>query len=254
MDGNAKTPREARTVVITGASRGIGRATALALSKEGLNVVVNYLQSKKEAEQLVKDIKEGRGSAIAVSADVSSEVDVRRLVAKTINTFGSIDFLVNNAGVILRPGDWQNIDSRIWHRTIDINLTGTFNCIKAVAPYMISQKRGRIVNLTSTYGILGAAPVIAYTSAKAAIISLTRSFAKALAPHVTVNAVAPGNIDTEMTRGAGEDFLKIVIDSTPLKRLGTPEDVANAISFLVSEKSDFITGQVLIVDGGHILK
>jgi 3-oxoacyl-[acyl-carrier protein] reductase len=244
---------ETKVAVITGAGRGIGKATAIALAKEGFSLVIDYLSSEEEAQHLVKDINQF-SHAISVRADVSDLEQVKRLLDETLNTYGRVDVLVNNAGAIVRPGDWRSMTDDTWHRTLDINLLGVFNCIKTFAPVFLERKKGKIINMTSTYGILGAAPVIAYTAAKAGVINLTRAFAKELAPFITVNAVCPGNIDTEMTTSAGEEFIRSVIDATPLKRLGTPEDVANAILFLASSQADFITGQVLVVDGGHMLR
>jgi 3-oxoacyl-[acyl-carrier protein] reductase len=242
-----------KVAVITGASQGIGRAEALALAKDGMYIVINYLHSAKEAEELVQDIEQF-SRAKAIRADVTDPVQVQNTVEETLNIFGHIDVLVNNAGAIPRPGDWQNITEEVWQQTLDINLRGTFNCIRYFSPIFQRQQSGKIINTTSTYGIIGATPVVAYTAAKAGVIDLTRGFAKELAPYVTVNAVAPGNIDTEMTRGAGEEFVHATIESTPLKRLGTVEDVANVVSFLASSRADFITGQVIVVDGGHMLR
>lgn len=246
--------KKKRVAIITGSSRGIGKATALQLAKDDINIVINYLKSEKKSKEVVEEIKRMGGTAIAVKADISKLEEAKELTEKAIEFFGSIDILINNAGEIIRPGDWKSIDDETWERTLDVNLKGAFNCIKVVAPYMIKQNSGKIVNISSTYGIIGAAPVIAYTVAKAGVINLTKAFAKELAPYITVNAVAPGNINTEMTSSAGEEFIKNTIEITPLKRLGEPEDVAYAVAFLTSEKANFITGQVLIVDGGHILK
>ena len=244
---------ERRVAVITGASRGIGRATALELAKDGMDVVVNYFHSEEKANSLVKEISK-YSNAIAVKADVSDLAQVRVLLDKTLEAFGRADVLINNAGAIFRDGDWKSINEQTWQKTIDTNLKGVFNCIQTFAPIFLEQKYGKIVNITSTFGIMGAAPVIAYTVAKAGIINLTTSFAKELAPYIIVNAIAPGVIDTDMTQGAGKEFIDFTIDSTPLKRLGKPEEIANAVSFLVSPKADFITGHVLVVDGGHMLK
>ena len=242
-----------KVAAVTGASRGIGRAIALELAKEGMNVIVNYLNSEDEAFDLVKEINVF-SNAIAIKADVSDIKQVKALLDKAINTFGQVDVLINNAGAIFRDGDWQGISEESWNNTIDTNLKGNFNCIKTFAPIFLKQKYGRIVNITSTFGIMGAAGVIAYTAAKAGIINMTKSFAKEFAPYITVNAIAPGIIDTVMTTGAGEELVNSFIDSTPLKRLGRPEEIAYAISFLVSPKADFITGHVLVVDGGQMLK
>jgi len=244
---------ENKVAVITGASRGIGKAIAVALAREKMNVVVNYSCSKDQANSVVSRINEF-SKAIAIKADVSKSEEVLRMKDEVLEIFGRVDVIVNNAGAILRPADWQTVTDNIWNKTIDINLKGVFNCIRFFAPILLNQKHGKIINITSTYGILGAAPVVAYTAAKAGVINLTRSFAKELAPHVNVNAIAPGNIDTSMTRRAGDEFIDSVIADTPLKRLGLPEDIANTASFLASSKSDFITGQIISVDGGHSLR
>src|SRR6266404_4802492 len=177
-----KSNRTTKVAVITGASRGIGRAVAATLAKEGMYVVVNYFAAAEEAKQVVNDINRF-SKAIAVRADVTDTRQVEALVNETIETFGQVDVLVNNAGVILRPGDWQNITDEVWQRTLDVNLKGSFNCIRYFAPFL-RESYGKIVNTTSTYGILGAAPVVAYTTAKAGIINLTRAFAKELAPAI----------------------------------------------------------------------
>lgn len=251
---NYSKGKKEKVAIITGSSRGIGRAIALELAKDNINVIINYLNSEDKAKKVVDEIKDNGGNAAAIKADVSNFEEVKRLADKTKDIFGPIDILINNAGEIVRPGDWKIIDDNTWERTINVNLRGVFNCIKMIAPDMINQKSGKIINISSTYGIIGAAPVIAYTAAKAGVINLTLSFAKELAPYITVNAVAPGNINTEMTSSSGEEFMKSTIEATPLKRLGEPEDVAYAVSFLASKKADFITGQVIIVDGGHILR
>lgn len=244
---------ERKVALVTGASRGIGKAISSQLAQEGYNIVINFVSSENEALALESEIKKIT-DAIAIQSDVSVEHQVKYLIKQTVKTFGKIDVLINNAGKIFRPSDWKNIDKKNWTRTIDVNLMGTFNCIRNVAPLMISQKKGKIINITSTYGITGAAPVIAYTSAKAGIINLTLSFAKELAPYINVNAVAPGHIFTDMLKNSGEDFINEMIGQTPLRRIGKPEEVAYLVSFLASPKSDFITGQVIAIDGGGILR
>lgn len=243
-----------KIAIVTGSSRGIGKATAIALAKEGAKVVVNYLKSEDKAKEVVKEIENLGSSAIAVKTDVANAKDVERLVNETISEFGRIDILVNNAGVIVRPDYYKDLTEESWQRSIDVNLKGVFNCTKAVTPYMLKQKSGKIVNITTTYAEMGSVYVIGYTTAKAGVITLTKAFAKELAPYITVNAIAPGNIDTDMTAGAGEEFIKMTIEQTPLKRLGKPEEVADAVVFLVSPKADFITGVTLVVDGGHSLR
>jgi len=243
-----------KVAIVTGSSRGIGKATALELAREGAKVIVNYVKSEEKARKVVEEIKKLNSSAIAMKADVANLSEVKRLVEKTISEFGKVDILVNNAGLIERPDDYKNLTEESWKRTFDVNLKGVYNCIKAVAPYMLKQKSGKIVNIATTYAMTGSVYVISYTASKAGVITLTKAFSKEFAPYINVNAVAPGNIDTDMTKDAGEEFIKKTIEQTPLKRLGKPEDVANAIVFLCSSKADFIIGEVLIVDGGYILR
>ncbi len=240
-----------KVAIITGSSRGIGRATAILFAKEGATVVVNYIREKKKAEEVVKII--GKQKALLMQADVTTEDGVKKLVASAMKHFGRIDILVNNAGAIFRPGDWKS-DLATWQKTIDANLTSAWLMIRGVAPIMQKQGNGAIVNLTSVYGIIGAAPVLAYTSAKGGLITLTKSFAKELAPSIRVNAVAPSNVMTNMTKGAGPALIEQFREATPLKRIATPEEIAHAILFLASDDASYITGQTLVVDGGYSLK
>lgn len=242
-----------KTALITGASRGIGRATALELAEADIDIVVNYHQSDKEAQKTVDEIVERGVDATALQADVAEWDEVVELVKEARSFGNSIDYLVNNAGAIIQPSAWDEIDQETWQRTLNVNLIGAFNCIREIAPGMVDNGMGKIVNVTSTYAMMGASPVIAYTAAKAGVITLTKSFATTFAPEVSINAIAFGNIDTEMTRSAGEDVIKQVIDQTPMDRLGDPEEAAEAIHFLLSDTSDFITGETLIMDGGHRL-
>lgn len=239
-----------KVAIVTGSSRGIGAATARLFAKEGANVVVNYRASKREAEKVVEEIGK---AGVLVQADVSKEEDVKRLVQETIERFGRIDILVNNAGEILRPGDWKS-DQDTWHKTIDINLTSAWLMTREVAPIMQKQKSGSIVSVVSVYGFLGAAPVLAYTSAKGGLITMTKSFAKELAPDIRVNAVAPSNVMTDMTKGAGKELIEFFRQQTPLKRIATPDELAKAILFLASGDASYITGEILVVDGGYSLK
>lgn len=240
-----------RVAIITGSSRGIGRATAILFAKQGAKVVVNYKTQKKKAEEVVKAI--GKKDSLLIQADVTKEEDVRRLVSNAIKRFGKVDILVNNAGAILRPGDWKS-DLETWHKTIDVNLTSAWLMTKEVAPVMQKQGSGSIVNIVSVYGFLGAAPVLAYTSAKGGLITLTKSFAKELAPAIRVNAVAPSNVMTDITKGAGEELIEMFRQQTPLKRIAEPEEIAKAILFLTSDDASYITGETLVVDGGYSLK
>ncbi|MBL7781952.1 MAG: 3-oxoacyl-ACP reductase FabG [Saprospiraceae bacterium] len=241
-----------KIALVTGSSRGIGKAVALELARKGAHVVINYLKEETQALEVVNEILALGRKSIAIKADVGHESQVRKMAEQIFAEFGKIDILVNNAGIIIRPGMWDIISTEDIGRTIDTNLKGTIFCIRQFAPRMIENKCGRIINLTSTYAMTGAAGVLAYTSAKAGIISLTYAMARELGKHgITVNAVAPGNIDTEMTRMAGDGFVQWVKDTSPIPRLGTPEEIAEAVSYLV--QSDYVSGNVLVVDGGHIL-
>jgi len=242
-----------KVVLVTGSSRGIGRATALAFTREGCDVVVNYLQGKAKAEAVVEEVKKLGQKALAIQADVAKLTEFKVMVNRTVKEFGRLDVLVNNAGIIIQTNqDFQKIDDKVFDRTIGVNLKGAFNGIKLAAPIMKKQGQGRIINLASVFGQLGGARVAAYTAAKAAIESLTKGFAKELAPEITVNSVAPAVCQTDMTKGAGPALIQYFQDNTPLKRMAEPEEIAEAIVFLA--KSDFITGQILNVDGGYGLK
>lgn len=243
-----------KVAVVTGASRGIGKAIAISLAREGVAVVVNYLHSEEEAKRVVQDIKALGSEAISVQADVALLAEVQNLHTQALKEFGSVDILINNAGLLIRPPGWETLNEQDWQRMIDVNLKGVLNCILTFAPHMLDRRRGKIINVASVYGILGSAPVVAYSTAKAGVISLTKSFAKELAPYVTVNAIAPGNIDTDLTKGSGQDVINSAIAATPLKRLGQPDEVASAVVFLASPKADFITGHTLVMDGGYMLK
>ncbi|WP_420640511.1 SDR family NAD(P)-dependent oxidoreductase [Candidatus Leptofilum sp.] len=244
-----------KTALVTGASRGIGKAIALKLAEEGANVVVNYLNSQTQANFIVNEInKMEKGRAIDVKGDVTDILSIRRMARIIDDEFGGIDILVNNAGQLLRPQYWKDVTERVWEQSLKINLQGPLLCIQTFVPMMERRGGGKIVNIASMYGITGSAFVPAYTAAKAGLINLTLGLAKNLAPQINVNAIAPGNIATEMTNSAGDDFLEQIVSETPLKRLGTPEEVADAVLFLSSPMSSFITGHVLVVDGGLLLQ
>ncbi len=240
-----------KVALVTGASRGIGKATALALATEGAKVVVNYARSSDAADEVVATIIEAGGEAIALQADVSQEKEVEALVKETKDKFGRIDILVNNAGITrdtlllrMKPADWQAV--------IDLNLTGVFLCSRAVSKIMLKQKSGRIINITSVAGQMGNPGQANYSAAKAGVIGFTKTIAKELASRgVTANAVAPGFIATDMTEGlAAEGILQFI----PLGRYGQPEEVAGMICFLASDPAAaYITGQVFNVDGGMVM-
>ena len=240
-----------KVALVTGASRGIGKATALALAAEGAKVVVNYARSSGAADEVVATITEAGGEAIALQADVSQENEVDALVKETKGKLGRIDVLVNNAG-ITRDTLLLRMKSADWQAVIDLNLTGVFLCSRAVSKIMLKQKSGRIINITSVAGQMGNPGQANYSAAKAGVIGFTKTIAKELASRgVTANAVAPGFIATDMTEELeAEGILKFI----PLGRYGKPEEVAGMIRFLASDPAAaYITGQVFNVDGGMVM-
>ena len=240
-----------QVAIVTGASRGIGRATALALATEGAKVVVNYARSSSAADEVVAEITGAGGEAIALQADVSQAEEVDNLIKTTKGKFGSIDVLVNNAG-ITRDTLLLRMKLEEWQAVIDLNLTGVFLCTKAVSKIMLKQRRGRIINIASVAGQMGNPGQGNYSAAKAGVIGFTKTVAKELASRgVTVNAVAPGFITTDMTSDLeAEEILKFI----PLARYGKPEEVAGMIRFLASDPAAlYITGQVFNVDGGMVM-
>ena len=242
-----------QTALVTGSSRGIGRAIAVELAREGWAVCVNYLEHREAAEDLVRLLRAEGWEAIAVRADVSDRDAVEAMVRTTQAELGPIELLVNNAGISYQ-GLFQDTSNEIWDRTLAVNLTGARNAAQAVLPHMLSEKRGCIVNISSMWGLRGASCEVAYACSKAAIIGLTRSLALELAPSgIRVNCVAPGCIETDMVRVLGEETRAMLVEETPLGRLGTPEDIAHAVVFFASEKASFLTGQVLTADGGFIV-
>lgn len=239
---------EGQVAIVTGSSRGIGRATAIALARRGATVVVNYSKAEAQASVVVDEITRIGSKAIAVRADVSRSDEVDQMVAIALQRFGRVDLLVNNAGIISRV-PFLDLTEQLWDEMMAVCLKGSFLCAKAVAGIMVEQRRGRMVNLSSLNGILAAPWAIHYATAKSAIIGFTKSLAAALAPYVQVNAVAPGWIATDMTSGFSEERKQKLLTETPLRRAGCPEDVAEVVAFLAAE-ANFITGQVIVVDGG----
>jgi 3-oxoacyl-[acyl-carrier protein] reductase len=246
-------PLENKVAVVTGASRGIGRAIALELARRGAHVVVNYNRSPQAAAEVVAAVEAQGGQATAVQADVSDLSQARALIQAAVDTYGRLDVLVNNAGVtrdqlilMMKEEDWDTV--------IQVNLKSLFNTCKAAARKMIRQRYGRIVNISSVAGLAGQGGQTNYAAAKAGVIGFTKSLAKELGPrHVTVNAIAPGLIPTDLTADLPEELRQRALDLTPLGRMGRAEEVAYAVAFLASDEAAFITGAVLPVDGGLVM-
>ncbi|WP_368198406.1 3-oxoacyl-[acyl-carrier-protein] reductase [Bacillus pumilus] len=242
-----------KTAVVTGASRGIGRSIAIDLAKNGANVVVNYSGNEAKSNEVVDEIKALGQQAFAVKADVSNAEEVQSLMKQAIDTFGSIDILVNNAG-ITKDNLLMRMKENEWDDVININLKGVFNCTKAVTRQMMKQRSGRIINLASVVGVCGNPGQANYVAAKAGVIGLTKTTAKELATrHITVNAVAPGFISTDMTDKLDENVQTEMLKQIPLARFGAPEDISNVVVFLASEGAGYITGQTIQVDGGMVM-
>lgn len=239
-----------RTALITGASRGIGSAIARQLAKDGFRVIVNYNHSEKEAKQLITEINNTYGiECTALHADVTDRVQVDAMFAAV----GGVDVLVNNAG-IAQQKLFTDITEQDWDRMFDVDVKGVFNCCQCALPHMIHQKRGKIINISSMWGQVGASCEVHYSAAKAAVIGLTKALAKEVGPsNIQVNCIAPGVIQTEMNAHLDEDALHELKKETPLGVIGTAADIAGAASFLAGGKSDFITGQILGVNGGLII-
>jgi 3-oxoacyl-[acyl-carrier protein] reductase len=243
---------EGRVAIVTGASRGIGRAIAERFSAEGARVAVNYVAGASGARAVVDAVTARGGEGFAVRADVSRVDDVRDLVAATLDRFGRIDILVNNAGVMVAKDVLETTEDD-WDRTIDINLKGAYLCSKAVAPIMIRQEGGTIINMSSNSGLYhpSAMRFTEYVVSKAGLNGLTKAMALALGPHVTVNAICPGWIRTDMVEIIDPAVQQRILDETALRRWGTPDDIASAAVFLASADASFITGELLIVAGGR---
>jgi 3-oxoacyl-[acyl-carrier protein] reductase len=239
-----------KIALVTGGGKGIGEAVSLALARQGAKVCINYCHSKDAAENVVKKIKENGGEAISYQADAAKLEEVIRISEEIKKRFGKIDILVNNAGLnidkylmIMNEGEWDKV--------IEVNLKGTFNFCKVVSRIMIGQRKGNIINISSVSAITGVAGQTNYSAAKGGVISFSRALARELAPFgIRVNVLAPGLIDTGMLAKTPKDMLNRILEMTPLKRIGRPEEVAGAVIFLASAEADYITGEVIRIDGG----
>ena len=242
-----------KNIIVTGATRGIGKEIALTLAQNGANIAINYRNYNEEVEELINSIKEFGVDAIAVKCDVSKSDEVDNFISEVKNHFSSIDVLVNNAG-ITKDGLLLRMKDEDFNSVLDVNLKGTFNTTKSISPIMIKQKHGKIINIYSVVGIVGNAGQCNYAASKAGVIGFSKSVARELASrNINVNVVAPGYIDTDMTKSLPDKVKDEILKSIPMKKMGNPKEVANLVLFLSSSLSDYITGQVINVDGGMVM-
>ena len=242
-----------KNIIVTGATRGIGKEIALTLAQNGANIAINYRNYNVEVEELINSIKEFGVDAIAVKCDVSKSDEVDNFISEVKNHFSSIDVLVNNAG-ITKDGLLLRMKDEDFNSVLDVNLKGTFNTTKSISPIMIKQKHGKIINISSVVGIVGNAGQCNYAASKAGVIGFSKSVARELASrNINVNVVAPGYIDTDMTKSLPDKVKDEILKSIPMKKMGNPKEVANLVLFLSSSLSDYITGQVINVDGGMVM-
>ncbi len=242
-----------KTVVITGASKGIGAAMAILFARKGYNVVIGYNDSYQLAKMLSSSLSSQGYNVIPFKVNVTNKLETDILIKEAVYKFGSVDVLINNAGVAFSGliTDTEEFDS---DRIFDIDLKGVFNCCRSVTPAMVNQKSGKIINISSMWGQVGASCEVAYSAAKAGVIGLTKALAKELAPSgITVNCIAPGLIETSMNSNISVEDLNAFVEDIPLGRMGTAEDVAETALFLASEGADYITGQVIGVNGGYVM-
>jgi 3-oxoacyl-[acyl-carrier protein] reductase len=239
-----------KVALVTGGSRGIGKAISQALSEAGFYVVINFRSREEEAKEVLETIIRQGGEGMIYQSDISNYADVETMMDSVINQTGGIDVLVNNAG-ITKDQLMLRMSEDDFSTVVDVNLKGTFNCVKCVTRSMFKRRSGVIINISSVIGLVGNIGQVNYAASKAGIIGMTKALAKEYAARgIRVNAIAPGFIDTEMTEGLTEDLKKTILERIPLNTLGTPEDIANLVTFLVSDQAKYITGQILAVDGG----
>ncbi|MEM5395943.1 3-oxoacyl-[acyl-carrier-protein] reductase [Staphylococcus gallinarum] len=242
------------SALVTGASRGIGRSIALQLADEGYNVAVNYAGSKDKADAVVEEIKAKGVDSFAIQANVANGDEVKAMIKEVVSQFGSVDVLVNNAG-ITRDNLLMRMKEQEWDDVIDTNLKGVFNCIQKVTPQMLRQRSGAIINLSSVVGAVGNPGQTNYVATKAGVIGMTKSVARELASRsITVNAVAPGFIVSDMTDALSDELKEQMLNQIPLARFGEDKDIANTVAFLASEKAKYITGQTIHVNGGMFME
>lgn len=242
-----------KTVIITGASKGIGAAMAILFARKGYNVVIGYNDSYQLAKMLSSSLSSQGYNVVPIKANVANKLETDILIKEAVYKFGSVDVLINNAGVAFNGliTDTEEFD---FDKIFDVDLKGVFNCCKSVTPVMVNQKSGKIINISSMWGQVGASCEVAYSAAKAGVIGLTKALAKELAPSgITVNCIAPGLIDTSMNSNISVEDLNAFVEDIPLGRMGTAEDIAETALFLASEGADYITGQVLGVNGGYVM-
>ena len=241
-----------KIALITGASRGIGRAIAIELAKNGANIAINYNSNTKAAKETQRLVSKTGVKSEIIKADVSKEKSIKLLIKQTEKKLGSIDLLITNAGIALLSKNPLELNYNTWKKTMATNVDGTLLPIKEVLPGMIKRKYGRIVCISSIAG-LGMRPnQLSYGTSKAAVIALVRNLAGAVAPYVRINSVAPGLIETDMIESLDKKTRKTMVETTPLKRIGKPQDIANSVCYLLSDRSDFTTGQTIVTDGGRV--
>lgn len=248
-----KRPLDEQVAIVTGASRGIGRSVALALAEAGAKVVVNYQRNSTGAAEVVGLINGRGGAAMSYGTDVCIPTEVKAMVDETLARWGRMDILVNNAGVT-RDAPFMRMRDEQWHDVLEIDLTSAFVCVQALLPVLAQRGYGRIVNVASLAGLTGNVGQVNYAAAKAGLIALTKDLAREFAPHgITVNAVAPGYIETDMIDHVPERQLQWALNAIPMRRLGSPEEVASAVRFLTLPEASYITGHTLVVDGGWVM-